>query len=90
MVLVCIFRAICNQEALPYALPYSMMRSPKYLGWLYYPQFTDAELKLREAKGLAQRHVAGRWLSLNSDLLFLVCVRKWPLHLIGPWYKFDE
>lgn len=45
---------------------------------------------LREGKGLAQRHLAGSSLSLNLDLLFLVCIRKWPLHLAGAWSMLDE
>lgn len=62
----------------------------KTFGAFSIPNSQREKLKLREGKALAQRYRAGKWLCLNSDLLFLVCGAKWPLHPVGAWYMFAE
>ena len=69
-------------------LPYSVMLPKRPEGWI--PSLLIRKLKHREGKQLAQRRTAGRWLSLNSNPLFLVSIPKWSTHLVGGWYLFDE
>lgn len=69
-------------------LPYSVVIPQRPEGWI--PSLLMRKLKHREGKQLARRHTAGRWLSLNSNPLFLVSIPEWSMHLVGGWYLFDE